>query len=444
MKQLFVQLEEAFREKERRRAGKPRCAGAELKFPAVNGDGTAVDYDKIVKLWHFLAGEGWNLMTDPGTGDPVGATCPRANRHDIITTETGYCKLEVALAYEDNLFKLARRLEEIKRLLRRFGDREGVRFLGLGLQPVSPPGEYLMSKKSRNLFWNRVFGNDRVSLFTVSATNQAHIDVSLAEGADAVNVCNGLSGAQLALTANSAVWRGKADAEHRALAEAFWYWWLPDDPRVGMTVRPFADWEDYLRHICGFKPVFVVREGRCLGIFRYGSFTEYYQAGENAQGEDEKGSAVPLVPQYADLNRHYTFCWHDARLSEYFTLENRVNCQQPPGEELCVTALTLGLLENLPEARALVEAYPWELLRELHDAAVKHGPRARAGGTGVLKLAQRMLEISSRGLKSRGQGEETFLEPLWKRLREGRCPADDACAVAERDGIAGLVEKYSI
>lgn len=437
-------MESAFKKKEGERAGRRRCAGAELKFPVVNRDGAAVDYDKMVGLWYFLAGRGWDLMRDSAAEDPVGVAFPRKNRRDIITTETGFCKLEVALAYEDNLFELSRRLEEIKEALRLYGEREGVIFLGLGLQPVTGPGERLMMKKSRNLFWNKVFDNDRVTLFTVSATNQAHVDVALAEGSAAVNVCNGLSGAQLALTANSTVWRGRVDERYRALAEAFWYWWLPGDPRVGMTVRPFADWEDYLRHICEFRPVYVVRGNRYLGIFRYGSFADFYLAGDGALGEDETGKTVPLRPEYADLSRHYTFCWHDARLSEYFTLENRVNCQQPPGEELCVTALTLGLMENLREAEELVRFYPWETLRKLHDGAVEKGPLARAGGVTVMEIARRMLDVASRGLKPRKLGEESFLDPLWRRLEEGRCPADEVRETMARGGVGGLLHRYGI
>lgn len=444
MDKLLVLMEKEFRQKELQRTDKPRCAGAELKFPAVNSDGTAIGYDKMIKLWYFLVDRGWYPMRDPGVPEPVGVTMPRENRYDIITTETSFCKLEVALAYEDNLFKLARRLEDIKALMREFGEQEGVRFLGLGMQPLSPPADQLMSGKSRNLFWNKVFGNGRVNLFTVSATNQAHIDVSQAEGAAAVNVFNGLSGAQIALTANSAVRRGGVDEEYCALAEDFWYRWLPGDARVGMTVRPFADWEDYMRHICGYRPIFVVRGDRHLGIFRYESFADYVAAGEKARGEDENGKPVPVVPSYADLNRHFTFCWHDARLSEYFTLENRVNCQQPPGEELSVTALTLGLLENLGEAEELVRYYPWETLRQLHDAAVRQGPLARAGGVSVLEVARKMFAVSVKGLKSRGLDEDIFLAPMWHRLENTCCPAFKARETMTRGGIAGLLEEFSI
>lgn len=437
-------MEKEFRQRELHREGRPRCAGAELKFPVVKSDGSAVNYHSMVRLWHFLAERGWQPMRDPGVPDPVGVTWPRHNRHDIITTETSFCKLEVALAYEDNLFSLSRRLEDVKELLREFGAREGVLFLGLGMQPVSPPSDLLMSGKSRNLFWNKVFGNGRVHLFTVSATNQAHIDVTMAESASAVNVFNGLSGAQIALTANSTVRRGKIDQEFCALAEDFWYRWLPGDARVGMTARPFTDWEDYMRHICSFRPVFVVRGGSYLGIYRYDSFAGYVAAGKDARGEDETGNRVPLEPCYADLNRHFTFCWHDARLSEYFTLENRVNCQQPPGEELSVTALSLGLLENLDEAAELVRSYPWETLRQLHDAAVRQGPQAEAEGIPVMELARQMFNLSVLGLKKRDLGEEIFLAPLWHRLERARCPAFKARETMAAGGIPALLEEFSM
>ncbi|TDA66983.1 MAG: hypothetical protein D9V47_11745 [Clostridia bacterium] len=312
------------------RRGRPRGTGLELKFPAVNQRGEAIGFETLQKLWAFLATRGWDLSLDPHYGWPVSASFPNKYCRDVIGTETGFCKLEISLAYQDDLHRLYRRLAEIRELLGEFAAAEGVSFLGLGVQPLTPPGRELMMPKARNLFWEEVFGNDRVYLFTVTATNQVHVDVAPEEAIRAVNVFNALAAAQIALHANSAIWQGRLAEGYKALTEQAWEWWLPGDPRVGQISRPFSDLGDYVEHLAGFRPVYLVRDGQYLGLAHYGSFAVYWQDGAQAAAADSRGNMVPVMPRIEDWELHQTFCWHDARVSGYGTLENRVNCQQPP------------------------------------------------------------------------------------------------------------------
>ncbi len=315
--------------------------------------------------------------------------------------------------------------------------------MGLGLQPRTPPGPHLMAKKARNLFWNKVFNNDRVSLFTASATNQVHVDVKREEVGPALNVFNGLAGVQIALHANSTLWKEQIDHQEKARAVSFWERWLPGSPRVGMTERPFRSLFDYLKFLSNFQPVYVVREGRYLGIYRYPTFFDYYSA-EDPQGETKAGDLVPLAPDPADFGLHTTFCWHDARLSEYFTLENRVNCQQPPGAEFAVAAFTLGLMEELEEAEAFVNRFNWNFLAKLRRAAVENGLAAAVGGIRVGALAREVLAIAEQGLQKRRLNEESFLRPLWERLERGACPADEVRIAFAQAGIDGILRNYRL
>ncbi|MFW6162175.1 MAG: hypothetical protein ACODAJ_05355, partial [Planctomycetota bacterium] len=121
-------------------------------------------------------------------------------------------------------------------------------------------------------------------------------------------------------------------------------------------------------------------------------------------------------------------------------LENRVNDQQPPEEMLTVPALTLGILEALPECAQVLEGHAWPDLRAARDLACREALGAQINGVAVGDLAERMLAAAHQGLERRGKGEEQFLAPLWARLEEGRCPADDAAAVFQRGGVAALVK----
>jgi gamma-glutamylcysteine synthetase len=223
------------------------------------------------------------------------------------------------------------------------------------------------------------------------------------------------------------------------VCEVFWDWWMPDGMRVGIPAQPFQDITDYVHTIARLRPIYVKREGKPVGVMDYKTFAEYYQAGERARGIGARGREVPLTPRSDDIDQHGTFYWYNARISRYYTLENRVNDQQPPGELLCVPALTLGVLEALPDAGEIVAGYDWHDLAAARGAACRHGLEARSGGVAVEELAERMLGVAQAGLERRGLGEEQFLQPLWQRLEARRCPADDAAETFAQGGIDALV-----
>jgi len=137
-----------------------------------------------------------------------------------------------------------------------------------------------------------------------------------------------------------------------------------------------------------------------------------------------------------------TFCWHNARISRYCTLENRVNCQEPPESLMAVGALTLGLAERLGQARALVDRHDWRDLRKGRADAMRRGLEGCVAHRPISDLCQAMLAIAAKGLRARGHGEEAYLGPLWERLRRRRSPADEAITCFRQDGIGGLLKRF--
>ena len=449
MKRIVEHLVTGFREAAARRSGQGRRVGSELKFPLVNARGEAAPREAVAALWAFLVGRGWEPAVDPLTGRVVGATMPGEHNDTIASCETGYCKPEFSLAHVGDLGALRDAVERLRHTLRAFSDREGVRFLGYGIQPKTPPSKRLLIRQSRTAFWGRAFRSNRaiaprdgddVHLFTINASSQVHVDVAEHEAVPAVNALNGLTAAQIALTADSSVWRGCLDPEYKCVCEMFWDWWMPQGKRVGIPAQPFTDLTDYIHTVARLRPVYVKRDGKPVGIMDgYRTFVEYYQAGGRARGVAHDGRDVPLTPCPDDIDQHATFYWYNARLSRYYTVENRVNDQQPPDELLCVPALTLGLLEALPEAVEIVASYAWNDLAAARTAACREGLEAIEGGVAVDELAGRMLGAAQAGLERRGLGEEQFLEPLWQRLKARRCPADAAADTFAKGGVEALV-----
>ncbi len=426
--------------------------GAEMKFPLVKEDGAAADLKTVHALWQHLRGLGWELANDPMAEAPVGAKKPGEKNDTVASCETGFCKPEFSLAHVAGLFGLEKQIQDLKEELRPFAEKHNVHFLGYGIQPVTPPSRRLMMKKTRASVWDKVFGANRVlpeqdgddvCLFTVNAAQHIHAGLPPERMIQAVNVLNGFAGAQVALTANSSVWRGRKDPEYKCVAEKFWDWWMPERNRAGIPEEPFENMDHYIQTVANFKPVYVKRDGAPVLLKNYPTFAEYFRQ-QQARGQDLDGNEITVMPHEDDIRLHNTCYWFNARVSGYFTVENRANDQQPPGGLMTVGALTLGLCSALDEAWEELRSQLWPDLRRSRGIACQRGLADNWTQPPLAELSARMLDLAKTGLRKRGLGEETFLAPLEERCRARQCPADEAASLFEQKGIESLLSARSL
>ncbi len=425
-----------------------------MKFPFVKEDGYAVERGDLDSLWDYLGKHGWDVITDPSTGQRIAAETPGEFNNTVARSETGHCLIEFSLAHTENLHTLQKMYKDLEAALTAFSDDSKTYFLSVGMHPLEKPGEHLMAKKSRNLFWDTLFGSNRivppeagsdVHLFALSAANQVHIDVDPEESIKAVNVLNGFAGAQIALTANSNVWQNGVADRAQCLGELFWDWWLGDQrDRAGVPERRFASLEDYAECIGEYSPVFVRRGETVIGLTDYETFKEYYDGDDVKHGIDTGGRRVEITPEKEDISLHNTFFWHDARISRYFTIENRLNDQQPYDEMIVIPSLTLGLIENLDEAHDYLMQFDWDAVRAMRDKAIHDGFDASVNGTAVIDQCKDMLVIAERGLAKRRLGEEKYLEPLRHRLSRKENPAVRAAKLFRSNGIESFIREMRI
>jgi len=424
-----------------------RRIGAELKFPMVNLGGTAVGQNVVCDLWRYLQSRGWEPVTDALTGQVSGATTPGERNDTVASCETGFCKSEFSLSHVSSLFELHSAIRSLTEGLRAFALQNSMYFLGYGIQPFTPPSRRLALRTTRASVWENASSSNRyipkeygddVHLFTVNSATHVHLSVTPDEAIPAVNVLNGFAGAQIALTAHSNVWLGRVDKVYKCVAEKLWDWWMPDGNRVGVPPRPFRDLTDYVNEIASLRPIYVERGGCPVVLTKYDTFEQYHRS-DHAVGRDAEGREVGIFPCEDDIDLHNSCYWYNARISRYYTVENRCNDQQPPQDLMCVAALTLGLVEALPEAQEAVERFDWQELRASRELACRAGLTREKGSADLAPLASRMLKLARLGLRRRGLGEETYLAPLEKRLRERRCPADEVEELYRRGSIDALI-----
>jgi glutamate--cysteine ligase len=429
-----------------------RRIGAELKFPMVLHDGAVAPENVVPALWKYLEEHGWTPEKDSASDRVIGARIAGEQNDTVASCETGYCKSEFSLAHAGDLNELETAITDLRELLRPFADEQQICFLGYGIQPVTPPGKELLMKKNRTSMWDKVFPSNQViepergddmHMFTINAASHVHVSVSRSEAIRAVNVLNGFAGPQIALTADSGIWRGRPDARYRCVAEKLWDWWKPAEGRCGVPEHPFKNSRDYIKAIADLKPVYVKRDGRPITLQRYARFIDYYGS-DPAIGEDPDGKDIAVHPQPEDIDVHNSCYWFDARVSRYFTVENRVCDQQPPEALMAPAALTLGLVEALNEADEVLKDYWWGDLRTLRNLACLRQQPDSLASQRLDVLSEQMLEVAELGLMRREKGEERFLMPLNQRFHEETCPSIEAEALIREGGIPALVEARKI
>src|SRR4029077_15525027 len=115
-------------------------------------------------------------------------------------------------------------------------------------------------------------------------------------------------------------------------------------------------------------------------------------------------------------------------------------CQQPPEGPLAAAAISLGLVEAMTAAKALLQSLfppdPWPVLRRSRTSPLLPGRRAPEPAPGFLEGT---LRIAEKGLRGRQRGEETFLTPLWARLERRMAPGERNRELFRTGGIDALL-----
>ena len=433
----------------------PRKIGLEVEFPVVDLTGKAVSYSIIKEMFRFLETKGFELHKDATTSEIIYAREPlnldqkshtsSSSISTIIGTDSGYCTLEIALKPQDNLFACREEFHKIIGILTEYFRCHNCLILGYGIQPITPPSQnlitqracHLMSQKimakrsAMNRFIDQREGSD-LDFGRITAASQCHIDVTVDEAIRAANALNGLSGLQIALTANSPVWLGRVDPQWKAVREIFWeYMCVTLYTQVGIP-KSFSDIFDYVEYLCKFPPLMIERQSQLITVIEKETFKEFLNSKKPSKGLTLNDQEIAVLPEIEDIITHSSFAWFNARLSpKYGTIESRISCQQPPKETILVPALILGLIENLEEAEELLKSYSWEEWKRLRYDSLRHVLQAQIDNKPVLPLVEKLITIAELGLRKRGNGEEIFLASAKRRIAERKVPANDIIRLFE-------------
>ena len=436
-----------------------RGIGIECEMPIVTKKGEAVSLLIVQAMFTYLGEQGFEIEWDEYSNLMIAAKRKNINSSekfdyhtDTITTDTAYSTLEIVLAPQNNLYTIQEQLSNLLKILIPFFSKKNCLLLGYGIQPITPPSRKLLMPKERYLFFEKLSTNKIIpkskgadsSLLNITASNQCHIEVGLQDAILATNTLNALSGLQIILHANSPIWKGQIDARYKANREMLWDICFPNRlNQIGIPPK-FESIENYVSYLLQFNPLLVKRNGRYLQILNKNTFQDFLLDESPTIGCTINGELEVIRPKADDIQQLIPFSWFDARLApKYGTIESRMCCQQPPGENLTTSALTLGIMENLRAAYAMTKRYPLEVWKKVRKQSAQHAFDTRIHGKSILPLVQELLEIATEGLQKRNLQEEVFLQPLYERLEQQQSPADIATAVFNAGGMEALLEHVS-
>ncbi len=400
-------------------AGAARRVGVEKEILAVDELGYMADIGG--KVWPRLLKAGYKPVFDDFYKDEIIGFWVD---DDQIALDAGKGTFEIILTPHDSVQAAEKRMKEVLKIILPVCTEEKIRMIGLGYQPKSIPARENWNHKQRYEVLLEHFGED-VFPASLSASDQTHIDVVQSEIVQVINTMNGMAGFFVVLFANCPVFVGPN--QFKAFREVIWDNLGAD--RTGLPLTPVSSVEDYLGRLWDLN---------CMMAYN---------------GEKYFAPDMPFKDYVAGLNDEDTFkayqahegsVWFCARPRVYGTIEMRPAALQPWNDMAAVSALTLGLMENLDESEMFIKQFRWDSLRALRLEAVRIGFEAKLNDVPVAGFAHRVLELAADGLKKRSLGEEKYLECLFERVDKQKAPVDIGREYNERGGVELLLEKSSL
>ena len=404
------------------RLERPRTLGREAEFPLVRADGSAAE---AAELWGPLQRRLPGFTAKREGGLIVALTDGSVE----YTAEVGRGTLELIVGPEPDLHALAARHEDARAVLFEAADEVGAQVLGYGIQPHTPATAAFLTPKRRYHVLHEVIGEPWL-WFTLTASDQVHLDLCRAELSPVTDLCNLLAPVTVALCANSPVFAGApcGAASAREL-------------HMG-TIHAGSDRHGMPRQADGSAAAMVERYVVQEHLLRWEDGEKVAASGrfiDSLEGHDPAtGDGDAAWTQFL-LHEHYI--WNSARpRSAHATLELRAACQQPLHEHDAAAVLGAALIEGAPAIAALLRdalgADPWPAMRAWHHAAMRQGLAAPEPAPGLLRA---ILDAGRDALAARGLGEESRMAPLYARLDAGMNPAQRALAAFEAGGLDALV-----
>ena len=366
------------------------------------------DFGMCELLREFAKIDNWDYILD-GT-----SIIGLKKLHETITLEPG-CQFELSVEPQQYIRDLKKRIEEIDSTLKPILEEFEIKFLNIG---VSPKTTYknikLLPKRRYHIMANYLWGILSDVMMRETAGIQVGIDFKSEEDAmRKFRLANLMMPFSTAMFANSNI-RGGVDTGYKSFRALAWL--NTDNERCGFALdfNKNMCFKDYVSQLLETPMIFINREGKCLSVNGQLTFKQYMEKGFEG-----------FYPTLADWQLHSNLFFPEVRLRNFIEIRNH-DCVGN-GLEYSIPALYKGILYSksaIEEVENLLNKFTSNEIKELRFKVARNAVQSKINGKSILPICKELAEISYYSLKTEGEDEEKFLEPLIELLKKGKCPAD--------------------
>ena len=334
--------------------------------------------------------------------------------HDTITLEPG-CQFELSIEPQEKIKDLKTKIEEIDNSIESVLHKFGIELINKG---VSPKTTYrnieLIPKQRYAIMANYLWGILSDVMMRETAGIQVGIDFKSEEDAiKKFNLANLMMPFITAIFANSKI-RGGVDTGYKSFRALAWL--NTDNERCGFATK-FTDrmtFRDYVNRLLDTPMIFINRENRTVSLNGRLTFRQFMKDGYEG-----------FEANIDDWKLHSNLYFPEVRLRNFIEIRNH-DCVGG-GLEYSVPAIYKGIMYNndaSDEAEKLLGIYFPKEIQELRYNVAKYGIHSKIRHQKVLEICTQLVNISYNSLKNQKTGEEQFLEPVIKLLKQKKMPAD--------------------
>jgi len=340
-----------------------------------------------------------------------------------ITLEPGG-QMELSGSTLDNIHQVKDEFENHLEEIKSVSDPLNIKWLGLGVQPVSnlEDIEWVPKQRYRIMAPHMAqYGALSHQMMKRTASIQVNMDYSDEKDfTEKIRTALALVPLTTAIFANSPISEGKLNG---FLSERAHIWSQTDPARCGLLGKSFffnPGFSSYINYALDVPMLFIVRDNQWIAVKNI-TFSDYIR--EGYQGYKATRD---------DWELHLSSIFTEVRARSYIEMRN-TDCQMLRFA-LALPALWKGILYNKEACRAawsLVKDFSWEERCYLYFIVPQKGLKTKVRGIILLSLARELLKIAFASLKEQGElnereeDESIYLDALLELIIEdGICPAE--------------------
>lgn len=420
---------------------KKNFIGIEIEIPIINLDKKAVDFDVVHKITKRFQNQYGDFREDGIDYDGNIFSLKNPKNDDIVCYDCSYNNIEFAMGKERDLFSINNRFSDYYLFVKESFEEYNHTLTGMGINPYRkynlnkpiPSERYLMLYHHLRSYKNyknvpmHFHNYPEYGMF--SSASQVQLDVSKDDLVKTINVFSKIEPIKALLFSNSVLF-GEND-NLTCFRDALWEYSTHgvNPHNIGGYDVDFKDIDDLQAYLESLNIYCVMRDGAYIN-FESMNLLDYF-AQDYVQGEiysNDEYRKIDIKPCINDIK--YLRPFKFINLTFRGTVEFRSICTQPIRDSMCVAAFHLGLKNQLDELERLIENddviyHKGYTAGELRKLLIQEEIPKMFNKKDICKLSKDIVDLAAVGLEDRGIGEEIFLNPLYRRIKNHTNPGKE-------------------